>query len=334
GVNVSIHPNKYLGLSQGQFASSEGRCRSFGAGGDGYVPSEGVGCVLLRPLAAAEAAGDRILGVIRASAINHGGRTNGYTVPNPNAQGELIAEALRASGVDARAISYLEAHGTGTALGDPIEIAGLVKAYGAWEGEPGEPGDARLEPCAIGSVKSNIGHCESAAGIAGLTKVLLQMRHGKLAPSLHAQTLNPLIDFGRTPFRVQRELAPWRRPRVRVDGVEREMPRLAGISSFGAGGANAHVIVEEYVARAVEAADARREGQPAIVVLSARSEAQVLIQARNLQAAIVREAYGEGELAALAHTLQAGREAFEVRLATTVTSMAMLVERLASLAGE
>ncbi|WP_186095401.1 beta-ketoacyl synthase N-terminal-like domain-containing protein, partial [Burkholderia gladioli] len=134
GVNVSIHPNKYLGLSQGQFASSEGRCRSFGAGGDGYVPSEGVGCVLLRPLAAAEAAGDRILGVIRASAINHGGRTNGYTVPNPNAQGELIAEALRASGVDARAISYLEAHGTGTALGDPIEIAGLVKAYGAWEG--------------------------------------------------------------------------------------------------------------------------------------------------------------------------------------------------------
>ncbi|WP_186032535.1 SDR family NAD(P)-dependent oxidoreductase [Burkholderia gladioli] len=334
GVNVSIHPNKYLGLSQGQFASSEGRCRSFGAGGDGYVPSEGVGCVLLRPLAAAEAAGDRILGVIRASAINHGGRTNGYTVPNPNAQGELIAEALRASGVDARAISYLEAHGTGTALGDPIEIAGLVKAYGAWEGEPGEPGDARLEPCAIGSVKSNIGHCESAAGIAGLTKVLLQMRHGKLAPSLHAQTLNPLIDFGRTPFRVQRELAPWRRPRVRVDGVEREMPRLAGISSFGAGGANAHVIVEEYVARAVEAADARREGQPAIVVLSARSEAQVLIQARNLQAAIAREAYGEGELAALAHTLQAGREAFEVRLATTVTSMAMLVERLASLAGE
>ncbi|WP_186269115.1 polyketide synthase, partial [Burkholderia gladioli] len=143
------------------------------AGGDGYVPSEGVGCVLLRPLAAAEAAGDRILGVIRASAINHGGRTNGYTVPNPNAQGELIAEALRASGVDARAISYLEAHGTGTALCDPIEIAGL-------------------------------------------TKVLLQMRHGKLAPSLHAQTLNPLIDFGRTPFRVQRELAPWRRPRVRV----------------------------------------------------------------------------------------------------------------------
>ena len=179
GVNLSVHPNKYLALSQGQFASSQGKCTSFGAGGDGYVPGEGVGAVLLKPLAQALADGDRIYGVIKGSAINHGGKTNGYTVPNPNAQAQVIGRALQESGVAARAISYIEAHGTGTALGDPIEIAGLSKAF-AEHGGQGKAGEGQGGWCAIGSAKSNIGHCESAAGIAGLTKVLLQMKHGQL----------------------------------------------------------------------------------------------------------------------------------------------------------
>src|SRR5439155_9114828 len=129
GVNVSIHPNKYLMLGQGQFVSSKGSCQSFGVGADGYVPGEGVGAVLLKPLAQAEADGDHIYGVIKVTAINHGGKTNGYTVPNPQAQAEVIGRALRKAGIDPRTISYIEAHGTGTVLGDPIEIAGLTLAF-------------------------------------------------------------------------------------------------------------------------------------------------------------------------------------------------------------
>ena len=172
GVNVSIHPHKYLMLSHSKFFSSDGRCRSFGAGGDGYVPGEGVGAVLLKPLRKAVTDGDHIYAVIKGSSINHGGKTNGYTVPNPNAQAQLIGDAFKRAKVNPRTISYIEAHGTGTSLGDPIEITGLMKAFREYTPD--------RQFCAIGSAKSNIGHLESAAGIAGITKVLLQMRHKQL----------------------------------------------------------------------------------------------------------------------------------------------------------
>ncbi len=175
GVNLSIHPDKYSMLSAGQFISSTGHCQSFGEGGDGYIPGEGVGVVVLKRLSDAERDGDAIHAVIRGSALNHGGKTNGYTVPNPQAQAAVISAALKDAGVDARHISYIEAHGTGTKLGDPIEIAALGKAFREHTADTGF--------CLIGSAKSNIGHCESAAGIAGLTKVILQMRHRQIAPS-------------------------------------------------------------------------------------------------------------------------------------------------------
>ena len=228
GVNTIPHPNRYLQLSQGRFASTDGRCRSFGEGGDGYVPGEGVGAVVLKRLSRALADGDHIHGLIRGSAINHGGRTNGYTVPTPVAQAAVIELAMRRAGITADRVGYVEAHGTGTALGDPIEIDGLARAFADHAG-------ARVP---IGSLKSNIGHLESAAGIAALTKVLLQMRHGQLAPSLHAERLNPNIDFGRVPFTVQREPADWPSP---DNG-----PRTAAVSSFGAGGSNAHLVIEEH----------------------------------------------------------------------------------------
>src|SRR5262249_38432447 len=190
GVNVSIHPNKYLALSAGQFISSDGHCQSFGEGGDGYIPGEGVGVVVLKRLSDAQRDGDHIYGIIRGSALNHGGKTNGYTVPNPQAQAAAISRALAESRTDARHISYIEAHGTRPKLGDPIEIAALSKAFQQYTQETGF--------CLIGSVKSNIGHCESSAGIAGLTKVLLQMRHQQIAPSLHSRQLNPHIDFVKT----------------------------------------------------------------------------------------------------------------------------------------
>ncbi|WP_234386658.1 SDR family NAD(P)-dependent oxidoreductase [Streptomyces sp. ERV7] len=320
GVNVSVHPNKYLMLSQGRFTASDGRCRSFGEGGDGYVPGEGVGAVLLKPLDRAIADGDHIHAVIKGTALNHGGRTHGFSVPSPAAQGEVIAAALAEAEVSPAALSYLEAHGTGTALGDPIEIAGLVKAFRT------AGGGALPQSLAIGSVKSNIGHCESAAGIAAVTKVLLQLKHRELVPSLHSAVPNPHIDFERTPFRVQQHLEPWHRPALTVGGEERELPRVAGVSSFGAGGSNAHVILAEY-----EPEPAHREVPadgtwPVAVVLSAMSEQQLVQQARQLRARA--EELDDTDLAAVAWTLQTGRVALDERLAFTATSIESLKQHL------
>ncbi|MGG1948340.1 SDR family NAD(P)-dependent oxidoreductase [Trinickia sp. NRRL B-1857] len=328
GVNVSVHPNKYLLLSGGKFASSKGRCESFGEGGDGYVPGEGVGAVLLKPLAKAIADGDQIHGVIKGTAINHGGKTNGYTVPNPNAQASVIGQALKASGVDPRTISYIEAHGTGTSLGDPIEITGLSKAFG-------QTGDAG-QYCAIGSAKSNIGHCESAAGIAGITKVLLQMKHKTLVPSLHSETLNPNIDFEKTPFAVQREIGEWKRPVVSIDGgPAREYPRIAGVSAFGAGGSNAHVILQEYIpSEDASSVVPLSSSRPAVIVLSAKSDERLKDQVRQLLEAVKARQLNDADLADVAYTLQVGREAMESRLGLLADSVQALGDKLeAVLAG-
>ncbi|WP_053913131.1 SDR family NAD(P)-dependent oxidoreductase [Streptomyces sp. SCSIO 75703] len=279
GVNAILHPNRYLQLAQSRFASSDGRCRSFGEGGDGYVPGEGVGALLVKPLSRAEADGDHVHAVIRGTAVNHGGRSNGFTVPTPAAQAEVIGEALRRSGVAPGDIGYVEAHGTGTALGDPIEIAGLGRAF-----RSAAPDGTDTEPIPIGSVKSNIGHLESAAGIAALTKVLLQFRHRALVPSLHADPPNPHVDFGAGPFRVQRVHAPW--PARRTGG--RDLPRLAAVSSFGAGGSNAHVVLQEYVPppAAAPAGSPEAPRDAALVVLSARTEAQLRVLAGSLAEAV------------------------------------------------
>lgn len=279
-VNLSLHPNKYLQLSHGKFASSDGRCRSFGADGDGYVPGEGVGALLLKPLARAIEDKDQVYGVIRATALNHGGRSNGFTVPSPVAQSQVIGAALRSSGVDVNEITYVEAHGTGTALGDPVEVEGLARAFRA-AGATGRNGR-----CALGSVKSNIGHLEAAAGIAGVTKVLLQMRHGELVPSLHSLPANPNIDFASTSFRVQRSLEIW--PRSMREGQAR--PRLAAVSSFGAGGSNAHVVLEEFI----EARCPSPVGEEHLFVLSAQSEEQLARSARALAAHVLNESGGSG----------------------------------------
>ena len=301
GVNVSIHPNKYLVLGQGRFVSSNGRCTSFGAGGDGYVPGEGVGAVLLKPLVAATADGDQIYGVIKGSAINHGGKTNGYSIPNPNAQAHVIGGVFKRAGIDPRTVSYVEAHGTGTSLGDPIEISALTKTFGEYTDD--------TQFCAIGSVKSNIGHCESAAGIAGVTKVLLQLKHRQLVPSLHSETLNPNIDFAHSPFTVPQSLVEWLRPVVatRTDHSRvREHPRIAGVSSFGAGGSNAHVVIEEYVpdTPVVE----RHSGVPALIPLSAKNDDRLTHVVTNLHHFLTSQPRPDLDLAALAYTLQVGRE--------------------------
>lgn len=317
GVNVSIHPDKYIFLSQQKFAASDGRCHSFGEGGDGYVPGEGVGAVLLKPLDRAVRDGDHVYAVIKGSSINHGGKTSGYTVPNPSQQGAVIQETLQAAGVHPRTINYIEAHGTGTTLGDPIEVSGLVKAF--------KDQTSDLQFCAIGSVKSNIGHCESAAGIAAIIKVLLQMKYGMLAPSIHSEELNGNIRFQDTPFFVQRRLGPWERVVLQEGREKKEYPRRAGVSSFGAGGANAHIILEEYIRPAQEVTASPGEQ---IIVLSSKSEDRLKAYARKLGDYLETLDETSVRLEDVAYTLQTGREPFGERLALVAGSLRELRELL------
>ncbi|MGZ5558019.1 MAG: SDR family NAD(P)-dependent oxidoreductase [Methylobacter sp.] len=321
GVNLILDPTHFTGLTELGMLSSGPECKSFGAGADGFIAAEGVGAVILKPLAQAVADRDNIYGVLKGSAINAGGKTNGYTVPNPKAQAAMIGDALQRAGVSAADMSYIEAHGTGTALGDPIEIKALATAFGQ---APADIAGAE-QVCAIGSIKSNIGHCESAAGIAGLTKVLLQLKHRQLAPSLHSATTNPAIEFADTPFAVQQRLTPW--PRPQSGG-----PRVAGISSFGAGGANAHVIVEEYIACAQDQAAQISSSLPVIVVLSAKTQDRLRIVAERLLQEIRNTPLDQGSrgfnLLNLAYTLQLGREPMEMRLGFTAASMQELEQKL------
>ncbi|SFS90387.1 SDR family NAD(P)-dependent oxidoreductase [Saccharopolyspora flava] len=308
GANVYAHPLDYVELCRSQMLSAGPECRSFGAGADGFVPGEGVGAVLLKPLSRALADGDRVEAVVLGSSANHGGGVNGYTVPNPAAQADLVRDALAQAGISARDVGCVEAHGTGTELGDPIEIAGLTKAFGADTGDLGF--------CALSSVKSGIGHLEAAAGIAGLTKAVLQLRHRTLAPSLHADEPNPGISFERTPFFLQREAREW----------DSDRPRVAAVSSFGAGGSNAHVIVAEHVAEPEPAGSAGEQ----LVVLSARTEEELRRAAGHLVSYVDA---AEPDLAALAHTTRTGREAMAERLAVVVSSAQQLRRVLAQVAG-
>jgi acyl transferase domain-containing protein len=254
GVNLMLSPLWNVPLSRMQILAADGRCKAFDARADGMVRSEGCGAVVLKRLSDAVADRDRILAVIRGSAINQDGRTNGITAPNGVSQRTLLRQALRNAGVRAEDISYVETHGTGTALGDPIEVEALAEVIG----QP-RPDGAR---CQLGAVKTNIGHLEGAAGIAGLIKVVLSLQHRSIPPIVHFTSLNPHITLAGSALEIPTALRPWVR-----DGA----PRLAGVSSFGWSGTNAHVILEE----APPAAEARPEApvRAQLLPISARSEA-------------------------------------------------------------
>ncbi|MBF0395140.1 MAG: SDR family NAD(P)-dependent oxidoreductase [Desulfobacterales bacterium] len=317
GVNLYLHPFKYIQLCQSRMLSQTGKCRSFGADGDGFVPGEGCGGILLKPLHQAVIDRDNIYGVIKGSSINHGGKTSGYTVPNPNAQASLILDALEKAKVNPETISYIEAHGTGTKLGDPVEIRGLTKAYRKYT--------QKKEYCPIGSVKSNIGHLESAAGIAGLTKILLQMKYKTIVPTLYCESLNPNINFSETPFYVQKELSKWNKPEV--DGVI--CPRRAAISSFGAGGANAHLIVEEYEEPLKNKSIIE---EPFVIILSAKNEERLKVYAERMLSKIEKE--NQVLISDLAYTLQICRDAMDERLAFIASSISETIEKLKKYIGD
>lgn len=317
GVNLDLHRRKLEINGSSGALSEDGVCRSFGKGGDGYVGGEGIGALLIKPLEDALRDGDNIHGVIKSVAVNHGGRSSGYTVPNPRAQANLITAALEGGGVAARSIGYIEAHGTGTELGDPIEFTGLTQVF--------DQSSPERQACAIGSVKSNIGHLEAAAGLVGVCKVLLQMRHKLLAPSLHSKELNPFIDFQNSPFYVVQKLETWR-PKE-AGGVR--FPLRAGVSSFGAGGSNAHVILESLEL----AGEAVPNGPEHAFPLSARNEEQLRQVALRLKEYLSQQAQEDAVAARytlqnLSHTLRVGRKSFECRAVILGKTLGELLEKL------
>lgn len=235
GVDILLDELPYLNLSEGRALSPDGRCHTFDERANGFVPGEGCGVVVLKPLARAQADGDRIYAVLDGSAVNNDGHTMGITTPNPAAQREVIESALAAAGASAASVGYVEAHGTGTMIGDPIELKALTQVFrGATEA---------CGVCGVGSVKTNLGHLLSAAGIASFIKVVLALRYGHLPPTLHCHTPNPRFEFAKSPFYPVTQGREW----TRLAGGG---PRRAGISSFGFGGTNCHVIVSEAPAAA------------------------------------------------------------------------------------
>ncbi len=293
GVSIQVPQQAGYRYYEGGIYSPDGHCRAFDRQAGGTVFGSGAGVVVLKRLADAVADGDTIQAVIRGSAVNNDGAAKvGFTAPSVEGQAAVISEALAAAGVAGDTIGYVEAHGTGTALGDPIEVTALVKSFGVGAGRRGT--------CALGSVKSNVGHLDTAAGVAGLIKTVLALQHRAIPPSLHFEEPNPEIDFAAGPFYVSRTLAEW----PAGDG-----PRRAGVSSFGIGGTNAHVVLEEAPAPAPSGPS--RSWQ--LLLLSARTPTALETATDNLAQHL--EEHPEQPLADVAYTLQAGRNAFKHRRA-------------------
>ena len=291
GVNTILAPEVTIALSKAHMMANDGRCKAFDAAADGFVRGEGCGVVVLKRLTDAEADGDRILALIRGSAINQDGRSSGITAPNGAAQEAVIRLALASAGVMPHEIGYLETHGTGTALGDPIEAHALAKALGT--------GRTLDNPLTLGSVKTNLGHLEAAAGVVGLIKVVLSLENEAIPAHLHFRKMNPHIDWGGMPVEIPLETRPWRR------GAQR---RLAGVSSFGFSGTNAHVIVEE---APVSQAPLNRFERPLhILALSARSQPALQKLREQYAEQLGQTSAGLGDIC---FTANAGRTHFDDR---------------------
>jgi acyl transferase domain-containing protein/acyl carrier protein/SAM-dependent methyltransferase len=294
GVNHLLMPDMSVNFSRAHMLAPDGRCKSFDARANGYVRAEGCGIVVLKRLSDALSAGDPVLAVIRGSAVNQDGRSGGLTVPNGPAQQTVIREALKNAGLRPSQISYIEAHGTGTALGDPIEVDALGAVFGDRE---------RDDPLWLGSVKSNIGHLESAAGIAGLIKVILCLQNKELPRSLHFDTPNPNVAWQTLPIRVTAAHMPWQTGRA---------PRAAGVNSFSFSGTNAHVLVEEFVPVA-KAEPEPSQSAPSWqgLALSARSDNALRELARRYAERL--EHVGDAELSDFCAAAAVTRNHFERR---------------------
>ena len=295
GVSITLRPETQIAISAWGLLSPQGRCATFDAAADGFVRGEGAGVVVLKRLTDAVRDGDRVLAVVRGSAVNQDGRSNGVTAPNTAAQCDVIADALRSGDMAPGSVNYVEAHGTGTVLGDPIEFEALAATYGRGESQ-----------CALGAVKTNIGHTEAAAGIAGFIKASLAVQRGQIPPNLHFSQWNPAIDASSTRFFVPTDNTAW---------PSTEGPRRAAVSSFGLGGTNAHVVLEqgpELVPMAPDGPDT----QVATLVISGKTPQRVAATANVLAEWMAGPGAGLG-LAEVAHTLNHHR-ARQARFGTVV----------------
>ncbi len=291
GVSINVPQRAGYAHQEGMILSPDGHCRAFDARAKGTVSGNGVGIVVLKRLADAIFDRDCIYGIIKGSAINNDGSLKvGYTAPSIDGQAKVISEAQAIAEVEAKTITYIEAHGTGTVIGDPIEISALTQAFRASTQKKGF--------CALGSVKTNVGHLDAAAGVAGLIKTVLALNYKLLPPSLHFEHPNPKIDFANSPFYVNATLSKWN-----TDGI----PRRAGVSSFGIGGTNAHIVLEEALPR--QPSGPSRPGQ--LLVLSAKTDLALDTAAANLARHL--QQHPDSNLADVAYTLQTGRRAFSHR---------------------
>ncbi len=310
GANVILSPALGINFGKAGVMAADGRCKTFDARADGYVRGEGAGIVVLKPLSRALADADPIYAVIRGSATNQDGRTNGLMAPSRGSQEAVLAEAYRRADLSPGAVGYVEAHGSGTSLGDAIEATAL----GTILAEGRVPGSR----CAVGSVKTNIGHLEAAAGVAGLIKVALALRHRAIPPSLHYTEPNPLIPFDNLPLQVAQTLTPWPQNGGRA---------VAGVSAFGFGGANAHIVLTEAPqVRATQPADHTGEQRVELLPLSARSPEALAALAGRYEVALAAGV----PLADLCHTAGARRGHHDHRLAVVGDTPAELSESLAA----
>ncbi len=310
GVSISFPQKRGYTYQKGGMASADGTCRPFDAAASGTVFGSGAAVVLLKRLDDAVAAGDTIHAVIRAaSANNDGARKIGFTAPSVEGQVDVICDAHRRAGIDARSIGYVECHGTATPLGDPIEVAALTRAF--------RTSTEDRAFCALGSTKANIGHLDAAAGVAGLIKAALAVRDGVLPPLAHFESPNPLLNIETSPFCIDKALRPW---------PEDQRARRAGVSALGVGGTNVHVVIEEAPAIAEPAAPDLSEFRPVVLPLSARTPAAL----QDGMAALGRHLaeHAHLDLADVAYTLQNGRRAFEHRTAVAGRSRAEIIAAL------
>jgi acyl transferase domain-containing protein len=318
GVNLILMPDTTIGLSKAHMMSPNGRCKAFDALADGFVRGEGCGMVVLKRLSDARADGDRILALIRGTASNQDGRSNGLTAPNGPSQVAVIREALANAGLEPGDVDYIEAHGTGTSLGDPVEAHALADVFG--------PGRSSDYPLRIGSVKTNFGHAESAAGIASLIKAILALEHEKIPPSLHLQKLNPHINWNGLPIGVASSPTEWIRKRGQ---------RIAGVSSFGFSGTNAHVILSDAPldgdfprVAGQSSPSLERNPSPQLLLLSAQSEAALLELAGSYHRLFHEKP--DLELKDVCLTAATGRSHFPHRVALLASNIAEARERLAT----